>query len=234
MTGRPDSDPRTREPLLLTLQNSHAGTKILRYTICSDTLCYINCSNVVISVNVLKPVEPPFSPEIEAALRHYPKGRDGYLLRLFRVFANSLRFATTKGVSNLLDKDSPLSLRQREIVILRVTANWGCEYEWGVHVTAFADAARLSEAQVAATRLGMVDAPCWSDSESVLLACVDQLCANAKIENETYREFQSLWSVEQQLEILSLCGNYYLISCVANSARIEREEMGACFPALSA
>lgn len=53
-----------------------------------------------------------------------------YLLQLFRVFANSPRFLK-KGALNLLDKDSPLTLRQREIVILRVCANNDCEYEWG-------------------------------------------------------------------------------------------------------
>jgi len=71
--------------------------------------------------HVLKPVEQPFSPEIERILAQYPRGSDGMIIKLFGVFANSLRFLTNKDVVNLLDKDRPLSLKEREIVNLRVT-----------------------------------------------------------------------------------------------------------------
>jgi alkylhydroperoxidase family enzyme len=90
----------------------------------------------------LTPIEPPYASNIEAILKNYPK-QQGYLLKLFRVFANSERFLL-KGVPNLLDKDSPISLREREIVILRVCANNACEYEWGVHVTIFSQHANLT------------------------------------------------------------------------------------------
>src|SRR4051812_29406070 len=44
---------------------------------------------------------------------------------------------------SLLDR-GPLSLREREIVIDRTCALNGCEYEWGVHVATFSDAAHLT------------------------------------------------------------------------------------------
>ena len=69
----------------------------------------------------LEPLNPPFCPDVAAALAGYPQPR-GHLLALFRTFANSRRFLK-KGVPNLLDPASPLSLRIREIVILRFTAN---------------------------------------------------------------------------------------------------------------
>ena len=180
--------------------------------------------------NVLKPIEPPYSSEIAEIFRSYPQDKDGYILKLFRVFANSIRFATNKGAANLLDKDSPLSLRQREIVILRVTANRNCEYEWGVHVAVFAEQAGLNREQIKATRLGASDADCWREEEAVLIACVDQLCTQAVIDDQTYSRFQEIWTVEQQLEIMALCANYHLISFVANTSRIEKEPMAAVFP----
>lgn len=180
--------------------------------------------------HVLKPLEAPFSPEVAEIFRNYPQDKDGYILKLFRVFANSIRFATTKGASNLLDKESPLSLREREIVILRVTANKNCEYEWGVHVSVFADAAGLTQEQIAATRLDASNGACWNEEDAVLIECVDQLCERATIGDETYQCFQELWTVEQQLEILSLCGNYHLISFVANTSRIGNEPTAAVFP----
>ena len=179
----------------------------------------------------LKPIDPPFPSEVASIFERYPKDRDGYILRLFRVFANSMRFLTSKGALNLLDKESPLSLREREIVILRVTANRDCEYEWGVHVTAFARAADLTDEQIAATRTAGSDVGCWTARERLLIRSVDDLCAHARICDDAYAAFQAHWDLAQQLEIMALCGNYHTVSFVANTARIELEEMAARFPA---
>ena len=181
-------------------------------------------------IHELKPVEPPFQPQIAELLARYPHGKDGYIIQLFRVFANSRRFLDKKGAVNLLDIDSPLALREREIVILRTTANLECEYEWGVHVGVFARAAQFTAVQVAATRLGSHNESCWTASESLLLQCVDELCLSGKILDGTYERFQKQWNLEQQLEILALCGNYHTISFVANSTRLPNEVFGAPFP----
>jgi len=179
---------------------------------------------------VLEAVEPPYSREIAEALSQYPQSSDGYIIKLFRVFANSMRFLTKKGPLNLLDKDSPLSIREREIVILRTTANKNCEYEWGVHVMAFGKAADLEEEQVNATRNGESGMACWTLDERLLIACVDQLCSKGLIEEDTIEQFRQTWTLEQQLEIFALCGNYHLVSFVANSSQIELEPMSPRFP----
>ncbi len=178
--------------------------------------------------HVLAPVEEPFSPEVAEILKSYPQ-RDGYSLKLFRVFANSVRFLK-KGTVNLLDKDSPLPMRIREIVILRVCANNDCEYEWGVHVTAFGEHVKLIEEQVKATRLGDHTSACWSEEESLLIQVVDELCRTGRIQDDAIARFQRTWTSEQQLEILALCGNYHTISFVANTAHLEGESFGARFP----
>lgn len=181
--------------------------------------------------HALAPLNEPYPAEVADLLARYPR-RDGYLLELFRVFANSARFLR-KGVADLLDEESPLPLRLREIVILRVTANLDCEYEWGVHVTAFASHARLTEDQVTATRLGESDSSCWTADESLLIRAVDQLCASGTIEDKTLERFQQAWTAEQQLEIFALCGNYHTICFVANAARLESEAFGATFATAS-
>jgi alkylhydroperoxidase family enzyme len=178
--------------------------------------------------NELAPIEEPFPDEVADILKDYPQ-RDGYILELFRVFANSERFLR-KGVLNLLDKDSPLTLRVREIVILRVTANLDCEYEWGVHVTAFAKAARLTEDQTRATRLDDHTSGCWSAEESLLVKVVDELCSTGTVDDATQDLFQRTWTAQQQLEILALCGNYHTICYVANISRLHGEPFGARFP----
>ena len=176
--------------------------------------------------NQLAPLETPFPQDVASILAEYPQ-QDGYILSLFRTFANSPRFLT-KAVPNLLDKGSPLALRTREIVILRTTANRKCEYEWGVHVAIFASAARLTEDQVRATVLD--DTECWSPSELGLISAVDQLCDTAMLDDETSAQFSADWNVAEQLEILALIGNYTTISLVANVAGLPSEPFAAHFP----
>ncbi len=176
--------------------------------------------------NILQPLEPPYSEAISTTLSQYPT-QNGYLLSLFRTFANSERFLK-KCIPNLLDNESPLSLRTREIIILRVTANKHCEYEWGVHVAVFSKAAQLSEKQITATLND--DETCWSVEEQRLLAVVDQVCETATLEENILKQFQKDWTQEEQLEIIALIGTYSTISSVANIAQLSPEKFAARFP----
>ena len=67
-------------------------------------------------------------------------------LVLFRTLARDKRLIERFMGGGLLDKGH-LTLRQREIVIDRVTARCGSEYEWGVHAAFFAKRAGLDAAQ---------------------------------------------------------------------------------------
>jgi len=182
--------------------------------------------------HTLTPRTEPFPDEISAILEGYPK-IDGFLLRLFRVFARSQRFLT-KGVPNLLDAESPLCLTERELTILRVTAVLGCEYEWGVHVAVFAEAASLSAEQVSATCATSSEAPCWTEDQSLLIRAVDQLLATGRLEPKTLSRFRERWTPEQQLEIFALCGAYTTVSLVANHSDMPLEDFAARFPAQGA
>ncbi len=177
----------------------------------------------------LRPLDAPYEADVAAALAHYPQ-RDGYILTLFRTVAQSLRFLK-KGAPNLLDAESPLSVRLREIVILRVTARNGCEYEWGVHARVFAKAAGLDEAALAATVHGGPDAPSWSPEEAVLIRLVDELCDRGGATAETMADAAKLWEPAQQLEIFALAGAYHTVSFVANSAALPPEDFAKRFPA---
>ena len=178
----------------------------------------------------LTPIAAPFTPEVEEILRNFPK-RDGYVLSLFRVFARSPRALAKLGAGGLLDRESPLEPREREIAILRVTGLCRCEYEWGVHVTAFADWAGLSAEEVKRTVLGAADQASWEGREALLVGVLDQLHDTARLREETRSRFDRQWSAEEQLEILALSGFYHTVSYVANTAGLELEPWAARFPA---
>jgi alkylhydroperoxidase family enzyme len=176
----------------------------------------------------LSPLDPPYAEAIDALLTRYPH-RDGELPGLFRVFARSERFLR-KGVADLLDRGSPLALRERELLILRTCARLGCEYEWGVHVAAFSRAAVLTPEQVRSTRLGTPTDPCWSEGDRLLLEVADALSGGGRMDAETLARFRGSLTAERQLEVFAVCGNYHTVAFVANHAALPREPWAEPFP----
>src|SRR3954466_13249567 len=136
----------------------------------------------------IAPLEPPYPPEIQTQFDRVMRGAPP--LVLFRVMASHARAWEKFRGGSLLDR-GPLSLREREIVIDRTCALTGCEYEWGVHVATFADAAHLTGEQVRATVLGGADAPCWSGSEQALIAAVDALHHRATLSDPEFAALSS-------------------------------------------
>ena len=111
----------------------------------------------------IAPIEPPYDQDIQQQFDQIMRGAPP--LMLFRVMAGNARAWQKFRAGSLLDR-GPLSLREREIVIDRTCAQTGCEYEWGVHVTTFAEAAHLTGEQVRATVLENADAACWSPARA--------------------------------------------------------------------
>ena len=175
----------------------------------------------------IAPLQPPYSPEIQAQFDRIMRGAAP--LTLFRVVAGNARAWEKFRAGSLLDR-GPLSLREREIVIDRTCALAGCEYEWGVHIAAFAQAARLTDEQVRATVLGGADAPCWSESERALIATADALHARATLSGAEFAALSAHYDDAKILEIILLCGFYRTVSYLANGLDLPLEERAARFP----
>ena len=175
----------------------------------------------------IAPLEPPYATEISEQFDRIMRGAPP--LMLFRVVAGNARAWEKFRAGSLLDR-GPLTLRQREIVIDRTCALTGCEYEWGVHVATFADAARLTDEQVRATVLGEADAPCWSESEQALIAAVDALHARATLSDAEFKALSAHYEDSKMFEIILLCGFYRTVSYLANGLDLPLEEKAARFP----
>jgi alkylhydroperoxidase family enzyme len=175
----------------------------------------------------IAPLEPPYAPDIAAQFDRIMRGAPP--LMLFRVIAGNPRAWEKFRAGSLLDR-GPLSLREREIVIDRTCARTGCEYEWGVHVATFAQAAHLTEEQVRATVLGRADASCWSSAEQALIAAVDALHERATLSDAEFAALSAHYDEAQIFEIILLCGFYHTVSYLANGLALPLEEKGARFP----
>jgi alkylhydroperoxidase family enzyme len=176
----------------------------------------------------IPPAVPPFAPEIQDRLeRLMPKGVPPLLL--FTTLARDKRLFERFMGGGLLDPGH-LTLRQREIVIDRITALSGSEYEWGVHIAFFAERAGLDAAQVASTAQGGAADPVWSDTERTLLLVCDQLHATCSIDDVLWARLSAALSEEAILEVLMLAGFYRTVSYLTNALRLPCETYGARFP----
>jgi len=175
----------------------------------------------------IAPLESPYAPDIKEQFDRIMRGAPP--LMLFRVMAGNPRAWEKFRAGSLLDR-GPLSLREREIAIDRTCALTGCEYEWGVHVATFADAAHLSDEQVRATVLGAADAPCWSTAEQAMIAAVDALHARATLSETEFKALSAHYDDAKIFEVILLCGFYRTVSYLANGLALPLEEKAARFP----
>jgi alkylhydroperoxidase family enzyme len=177
----------------------------------------------------IAPVTPPFEPEIAARLDEMMPGAPP--IALFRTFVRNMPMAEAMGPwgGYELSKGLSLTMRQRELVIDRVTARCRCEYEWGVHITFFGERVELTHDQKRSITHGSPSDPCWPDDESALLRAVDELHDQADVTDATWTELSLTLTEQQLLDVMMLAGWYHAISYVANAARIDLEEGVARF-----
>lgn len=178
------------------------------------------------------PLEPPFADPIGPLLEKMTPPSAPNVLALFRVLAKSPKLAERMMATggHFLGRGSSLPVRDRELVIDRVCARCGNEYEWGVHVTAFAQAAGLSEAEVRHTVSHPMDPDAWSPKDAALIAMVDALHATSTIDDALWTVLAGFYDEAQLVELLMLAGWYTAISYVCNAARVPLETWQARLP----
>jgi alkylhydroperoxidase family enzyme len=169
----------------------------------------------------IAPAEPPYAPEVQARFDTLmPPGVAPLIL--FRVLARDQRLFQRFMGAGLLDKGH-LTLRQREIVIHRVTARCGSEYEWGVHAAFFALRAGLDAAQLTSTAHGGPDDACWSTQDALLIRFCDALHAECTLDDDLWIELREGFSDDAILELLLLAGFYRTVSYLTNALRLPPE-----------
>lgn len=181
----------------------------------------------------IEPLQPPYTPDLEALLaRMTPPGAPS-ILALFRLLAHNPELATrsTGWGGYLLGRKASLPLRDREVVINRVCARCGAEYEWGVHVAAFAQAAGFSAEQNAAiadARRSFDDADSpLTERDRLLVWLADELHDTAAVSDTLWSRLAAVWTSAQLIELLMLAGWYHAISYVCNAARVPLEDWAA-------
>ncbi len=109
-----------------------------------------------------------------------------------------------------------------ELVILRVAARTGCDYERHHHEH-LARRAGLTETQIAAALDAAVPAP-WTPRQAALLAATDELHETRSLTADGWRELVRHLSRDELLELPLLVGHYEMLAMALNSFEVPPDE----------
>jgi alkylhydroperoxidase family enzyme len=129
------------------------------------------------------------------------------LARAYHTFNGHVQFATT------------LSVRQRELLVLRVAAVRHAEYEWAQHVVLAHDAG-LDDDEIARVADGP-DAPAWAPLEAAMLRAVDELVRDATIVDATWDALASELDEQQLMDLVFTVGAYDVLAMALRSFGVE-------------
>ena len=168
----------------------------------------------------IEPLNAPYPADVSATFeRLMPPGMDP--LRLFRTVAHNPRVLQRMQRGGLLDTGT-LTVRQRELAILRTCALCGAEYEWGVHVAIFGAQAGLDEAAWRATWACPSDSP-WSGDELLIMKLCDALHRDSHVDDELFARLRHTFDEAQIIELVMLVGLYHAVSFIVNVSEVELE-----------
>lgn len=145
---------------------------------------------------------------------------NGRVLNIFKTLANHPKLGKRWLVfANHIMGKSTLSLRDREILILRI--GWLCKsgYEWGQHVLIGLEC-ELSREEIERIKAG-AEAEGWTEAERLLLCATDELHADAFISDATWEGLTRFYSTEQMFDIVFTVGQYNLVSMALNTCGVQ-------------
>lgn len=175
----------------------------------------------------IAPIDPPYPPDIQAAFDTLMRGTPPLLL--FRTVARNPRVLQRMMAGGLLDRGS-ISLRSRELMILRTCARCGAEYEWGVHIAIFGGRARWTPSQIYSTVHGGSEDACWSVEDRLVIRLADELHATSGTNDSLWKDLSEQFAADQLVELIMLAGLYHAVSFMVNAIGVEHEAFAPRFP----
>jgi 4-carboxymuconolactone decarboxylase len=119
----------------------------------------------------------------------------------------------------LLMSQGALSVRDRELAVLRT--GWLCEapFEWGEHVAMGKRVAGLTDEEIERVTIGS-SASGWSDHDRAILRAVEELRDDAMISQPTWDVLARSLDHQQLIELPILIAQYMGVAFVQNSLRV--------------
>jgi AhpD family alkylhydroperoxidase len=144
------------------------------------------------------------------------------LARHRRLFRPWLRFA------GALMPRGELPRADTELVILRVAANCGCDYEWRHHQR-LAEREGLSNAELTHIKDGPTVGS-WTQRQSALLRAADELHDRRNISQPLWDQLRPHLTEVELIELCLLVGHYEMLAMTINSLEVQPDVPAAGGP----
>lgn len=113
-----------------------------------------------------------------------------------------------------------LSVREQELVILRMGALYDCEYVWRHHVPVGREFG-VTDAELDACRAGRFDV--FVDRERAMLALTDEIVERRTIGDEAWSAHAAVLPPATVLELIGLVAQYVIFAVTNNAFRVALE-----------
>lgn len=146
--------------------------------------------------------------------------KEGHPLNLFATLARNPRLLKRfNALGGYFLRHGGIPDRERELVILRVAARTGSEYEFAQHLVIGAEAG-LSTDEITRTQGSLDD---WEEEDRTLLQFVDEMIASDGADVSTWEPLARRFSDAQMLELTLLVGFYRMLAGLLTVVGIEVE-----------
>jgi 4-carboxymuconolactone decarboxylase len=169
------------------------------------------------------PVVRDLAPEQIEVLGKTPIGPDGRPLNLFLTLAHHPRLLKRFNVlAGSFFQKSVLPAADRELVILRVAASCGSDYEFEQHAR-IAIECGLTQDDVETLRDGRVS-PDWGERRLALVAFTDALLHDDAVTDAIWDAVPFHERADAMIELTCLIGFYRMVAVFLNVTRVELED----------
>ena len=166
----------------------------------------------------ITPLEPA---ELSPAARKIfdPTGSGRPIISLYRTFARHPRLAGPRQLqSGHINGKTTLSLREKDMTIVRISWLNGSDYPWAEHVISLRkEGATDNEIR----RLSAPGSAGWSAKEGALVQAIDEIYAGNRISDETWKALKANYNDNQILDLLVAATGYQMTSMVSNSFGVQ-------------
>lgn len=126
------------------------------------------------------------------------------------------------GVAQIFLSEGEMSIRDRELAILRLAWLSQAPFEWGSHVM-IAKRNGVTAEEVVRVIDGSA-APGWNKQDRAIVRAIEELHFDSMITDETWTDLQEFYNDRKQIELVILAGQYKTVAYYQNALRLPLPE----------
>jgi len=125
-------------------------------------------------------------------------------------------------VAQKLLSDGEITIRDRELAILRLAWLSQAPFEWGSHVV-IARRNGVTTEEIARAIVGSTD-PGWNERDRAIVRAMEELHYDSMISDETWAALAQFYNDKKLIELVILAGQYKTVAYYQNALRLPLPE----------